>query len=143
MTARAHQAWKDAWYSFRALIWRKVGDPGWCWLSVALQRYRQKETKVLDALQTEFDDLSWWKQWQAWNEQYEELLPSSDDFRNVRAASPLPSELPMPPSEPDNIWPRTEDLWASGDEMLSLGGAAIRVALARGRATRELRGDTF
>lgn len=140
MTTRAHQAWKDAWYSFRALIWKNLGDPGWCWLSVALHRYRQQEANVLAALRTEFDDLSWWEHWKEWNDRYEELLPSSNDLRMAHASSPLPSELPSPPSEPENIWTRTEDLWASGDHMLSIGGAAIRIALARGRATREIRG---
>lgn len=96
---------------------------------------------MLDALRTEFDDLSWWERWQEWNERYEQLLPTSDDLQWARLSSPLPSELPLPPDEPDGLWLRTQDLWTSNDRRLSIGGAAIRIALARGRAIRELRGD--
>lgn len=45
MNSRAHRAWKDAWFSFRSLTWSTLGDPGWCWFSMALQRYRQEEEK--------------------------------------------------------------------------------------------------
>lgn len=141
MTTRAHRAWKDAWYSFRSLIWSRLDNPGWGWLSMALDRYRQDEAEVLDALQAEFDDLDWWDQWQAWNDRYERLVPSSDDLRWGRLSDPLPSELPPPPAEPEGLWVRAKDLWTADDQRLSIGGAAIRVALARGRATREIRGS--
>jgi len=139
--SRAHRAWKDAWFSFRALIWSTLGDPGWCWFSMALQRYRQEEEKILEALQTEFDDLSWWQSWRDWNDQYEQFLPTSDDLRRGRLASPLPSELPSPPAEPKGLWSHAHNLWTSDDRRLSIGGAAIQVALARGRAAREIRGN--
>lgn len=139
--SRAHQAWKDAWLSFRSLIWSTLGDPGWCWFSIALQHYRQEEEQILEALQTEFDDLAWWKSWREWNEQYEQLLPTSDDLQWGRLSSPLPSELPSPPDEPEGLWSQAQDLWTSDNRKLALGGAAIRVALARGRATREIRGN--
>jgi len=141
MPTRARRAWRDAWFSFRALIWNNLGDPGWCWLSIALQRYREEETKVLDALRTEFDDLSWWTDWQVWNEQYERLRPTSDDLRRARLSSPLPSELPAPPDEPDWMWAQTQDLWTSENRLLAIGGGTMRTVLARGRATRRIRGD--
>lgn len=141
MTTRAHRAWRDAWYSFRTLIWNELEDPGWCWLSLALQIYRKEEANVLDALRAEFDDLSWWAAWKEWNNRYEQLLPTSDDLRWVRLSSPLPSELPPPPDEPRGLWSRTQELWTSGDRFLAVGGGTIRTILARGRATREIRGD--
>jgi hypothetical protein len=141
MNSRAHRAWKDAWFSFRSLTWSTLGDPGWCWFSMALQRYRQEEEKILDALQTEFDDLSWWQSWRNWNEQYEQVLPTSEDLRWGRLSSPLPSEVPSPPTEPEGLWSQAQYLWTSDDPRLSIGGAAILVALARGRATRQIQGN--
>lgn len=108
---------------------------------MALQRYRQEEEKILDALQTELEDLSRWHSWRDWNEQYEQFLPTSDELRLGCPSSTLPSELPSPPTEPEDLWAQAHDLWVSDDQRLSIGGAAIRVALARGRATREIRGN--
>lgn len=141
MTTRARRAWRDAWFSFRALIWSNLGDPGWCWFSMALQRYRQEEEKILDALHTEFDDLSWWQSWRDWNEQYEQFLPTSNDLREARLSSPLPSELPVPPDEPEELWAHAQALWTSDDRLLAIGGGTIRTVLARGRAAREIRGN--
>lgn len=141
MTTRAHRAWRDAWYSFRIVVWNQLEEPGWCGLSLVLQIYRQEKTKVLDALRREFDDLSWWEIWTQWNDQYEQLLPTSEEVRRACPSFPLPSELPPPPEEPKDLWARTMDLWSSEDQMLAIGGAVIRLVLARGRATREIRGD--
>lgn len=138
---RLQRAWKDAWLSFRALAWTELGEPGWCWLSRALQMYGDEEPDVVRALRAEFEDLSWWAQWKAWNDQYERLLPSASDFREAAASPVLPSELPMPPEEPDGLWTRAEELWRSEDRLLALGGGTIRVVLARGRATRTIRGN--
>jgi len=138
--SRAHRAWKDAWFSFRALIWTRLEDPGWYWFSQALHMYWKEEPAVLAALRTEFDDLSWWESWKDWNDRYERLLPTSDDLREARLASPLPSDLPTPPDEPEGLWARTLDLWSADDRLLSIGGATIRTVLARGRATRVVRG---
>lgn len=141
MTSRYRRAWKDAWLSFRSMIWTSLDEPGWCWFSQALQLYRREENHVLDALRTEFDDLSWWKQWRQWNQQYERLLPRSDDLRSASLSSPLPSELPLPPDEPADLWARTGELWTAENRWLAIGGGAIRTVLARGRATRRLRGE--
>lgn len=141
MTSRYRRAWKDAWLSFRSMIWTSLDEPGWCWFSQALQLYGQEEARVLDALRSEFDDLSWWERWRQWNEQYERLLPTSDDLRNASLSSPLPSELPLPPDEPANLWARTNDLWAAENRWVAIGGGTIRTVLARGRATRRLRGE--
>lgn len=141
MTTRARRAWRDAWFSFRALIWNNLGDPGWCWLSMATHLYHREEAKVIDALYTEFDDLSWWEDWKEWNDRYEHLLPTSEDLRKACLSSPLPSELPAPPDEPEGLWAQAQDLWASDDRLLAIGGGTIRTVLARGRAAREIRGD--
>ncbi len=140
-TTRARRAWKDAWFSFRSLIWTRLENPGWCWFSRALHLYREEETDILAALHTEFDDLSWWEQWTEWNDQYEHLLPNTNDLRCASLTSPLPSELPLPPEEPPSLWTRTQELWNSDDRRLAIGGATIRTVLARGRATRNLRGE--
>lgn len=141
MTTRAHRAWKDAWLSFRTLIWSRIDDPGWCWLSLALQDYRREESEVLEALRAEFEDLSWWESWADWNDRFEQRLPTSDDLREACSSLPLPSEMPPPPDEPEGMWARARGLWRSGDRRLAVGGAVIRVVLARGRTTREIRGD--
>jgi len=142
-SARLHRAWKDAWFSFRARVWTELGVPGWCWLSRALQMYEQEEPDVLRALRVEIGDLSWWAAWRAWNEQYEQALPSLDALRGARPSfsRPLPSELPSPPDEPEGLWARADALWHSGDRLLALGGGTIRTVLARGRATRTVRGE--
>jgi len=139
--SRIHRAWKDAWLSFRAVIWTQVEEPGWCWLSQALQMYKGEESDVIRALRSEFEDLSWWKEWRAWNEQYERLLPTVDDLRSAGRFHPLPSELPAPPDEPEGIWRRAEELWRSNNRLLAIGGGTIRTVFARGRATRTVRGS--
>jgi len=140
-SARPRRAWKDAWLSFRAMVWTELGVPGWCWLSRALQMYGQEKPDVVRALRAEFGDLSWWEQWTEWNEQYEQLLPTPDDLRRAHPSFPLPSEVPSPPDEPEGLWARTGELWHSGDRLLALGGGTIRTVLARGRATRTVRGE--
>jgi len=142
MPTRAHRAWKDAWFTFRALIWSRLDEPGWCWFSMALQDYREEESEVLDALRAEFEDLSWWATWTEWNARYEKHLPTADDLREASPSFPLPSELPSPPEEPAGMWARARELWRSDDRRVALGGAVIRVVLARGRTTREVRGDS-
>lgn len=140
-SARPRRAWKDAWLSFRAIVWAELGVPGWCWFSRALQMYEQEKTDVVRALRAELGDRSWREQWMTWNDRYEQFIPSPNDLRRARPSLPLPSELPSPPDEPKGLWARTDELWRSDDRLLALGGGTLRTVLARGRATRTIRGE--
>ncbi|MFO8099619.1 MAG: hypothetical protein R6T83_08380 [Salinibacter sp.] len=140
MMPRAKRAWKDAWLSFRSLIWTQFEDPGWYWMDQALELYRQDEDAVLTALRSEMEDLAWWNEWHRWNERYERLLPTATDLRRADPSRSLPSDLPLPPEEPDGIWSRTRALWTSNRQHRAIGAGAIQTVLARGRATRLIRG---
>lgn len=138
MTRETVRRWKSSWDDFLQKVSEELDDLDWCWYTEALLLYRRERQRVDDALQSTLDHFDEWPMWKTWMEQAERIRPAASERSNPPRLLKFPSDLPTPPEEPAQLWTKTQQLLNEGDRLEAIGAAVVRLALAKGRAARQV-----